>query len=212
MPDPFINQAMNKFGVLQTNTVDGQPKVTSIFPYLKYTWDVTVTLDAPVTGEARPADTTITAKTVELPRWTIDSQVINAYNHKTVVQTKLNFEPITMTFYDQQDDAFEKLLWDFVKGQFDPIDGAKRRHFQPMTIKIRMHKLHKGAMDSDEDAKIYILTNAFMVDAQHDTLDYSASDPILWTCTFRYENIQVYGGGTGIAGTADTTTTINTGQ
>jgi hypothetical protein len=146
----------------------------------------------------------IVLKTCELPRFTIDSQVINQYNNKSVVQTKLNWEPITMSFYDQQNDGFESFLWNYVKGQFDAPNGSKKPAILPLEVKIRMHKLSKGPMsgkqednatytfgDSDDASKSYYLAPAWIVDAQHDTLDYSTSEAVLWTITLRYESVTV---------------------
>jgi hypothetical protein len=148
--------------------------------YLKYAWEVQISNTD--ISSAPP----LVAKTCELPRWTAETQVVNVYNHKTIVQTKLNYEPITMSFYDQVNGAAEKLIWDYVKGQFDSTDGSKKADFQPLTIKITMKTL---SGDGTPD-KVYTLKNAFITDAQHDTLDYATSDVVLWTITVRYEDIE----------------------
>lgn len=148
--------------------------------YLKYAWEVQISNSD--INSAPP----LVAKTCELPRWTAETQIVNVYNHKTIVQTKLNYEPITMSFYDQVNGAAEKLIWDFVKGQFDPTDGSKKADFQPLTIKITMKTL---SGDGTAD-KVYTLKNVFITDAQHDTLDYSTSDVVLWTITVRYEDLE----------------------
>lgn len=148
--------------------------------YLKYAWEVQISNSD--INSAPP----LVAKTCELPRWTAETQIVNVYNHKTIVQTKLNYEPITMSFYDQVNGAAEKLIWDFVKGQFDPTDGSKKADFKPLTIKITMKTL---SGDGTAD-KVYTLKNVFITDAQHDTLDYSTSDVVLWTITVRYEDLE----------------------
>lgn len=148
--------------------------------YMKYAWEVQIS-DADI-NSAPP----LVAKTCELPRWTAETQIVNAYNHKTIVQTRLNYEPITLSFYDQVNGAAEKLIWDYVKGQFDATDGSKKVGFQPLTIKITMKTL---SGDGTAD-KVYTLRNVFITDAQHDTLDYSTSDVVLWTITVRYEDLE----------------------
>ena len=140
----------------------------------------------PATGEqGLDSAPSIVARTCELPRWSTDTQIVNVYNHKTLVQTKLTFEPITMTFYDQANGAIEKLLWTHAKGQFDGTDGSKKAGQSPLTITIKMKNLSGSGPD-----KTYKLSNAYITDAQHDTLDYSASDPVLWTITIRYEDLE----------------------
>ncbi|CAB4241503.1 hypothetical protein UFOVP71_41 [uncultured Caudovirales phage] len=138
----------------------------------------------PSTGEqGLQSSPTVIAKTCELPRWSTDTQIVNVYNHKTLVQTKLTYEPITITFYDQAGGGVEKLIWTHVRGQFDGSDGSKAPKKSPLTITIKMKNLSQGA------DKVYTLKNAYITDAQHDTLDYSASDAVLWTITVRYEDL-----------------------
>lgn len=155
------------------------------FPYLKFAWEVEMSVGSG--GESTGLFSTgpLVAKSCELPRFSIETQVVNAYNHKTIVQTKMNYEPITMTFYDQTNDVAESLIWDFVKGQFDPSDASKKPGIAPMTVTIKMKNLSGEGED-----KVYTLLNAYITDAQHDTLDYSTSDPIVWTITLRYEDLQ----------------------
>ena len=140
----------------------------------------------PATGEqGLSSSPTVVAKTCELPRWSTDTQIVNVYNHKTLVQTKLTYEPITITFYDQVGGGVEKLIWTHVKGQFDSSDGSKAAKKSPLTIVITMKNLSRQGPD-----KVYTLKNAYITDAQHDTLDYSSSDVILWTITVRYEDLE----------------------
>lgn len=40
------------------------------------------------------------AKTVSLPKFNIQNKVLNAYNRKNIVQERVNYDPITMTFHD----------------------------------------------------------------------------------------------------------------
>lgn len=160
------------------------------FPFIKFAW--TVEIQVGNSGEAKGINSTgpLVAKTCELPRFSVETQVVNVYNHKTIVQTKMNYEPITMTFYDQTNGTAEKLIWEFVKGQFDPSDVSKKPGNLPLTVIITLKNL---SGDDDGEDKIYTLKNAYIVDAQHDTLDYSTSDPVLWTLTLRYEDLEVSG-------------------
>jgi hypothetical protein len=153
------------------------------YVFLKYAW--TLKISDKDLDSAPP----LVAKTCELPRWSVETQVVNVYNHKTIVQTKLNYEPITMSFYDQVNGTAERLMWDYVKGQFDDTDGSKTPNYAPLTIEISMKDLSGEGIGD----KVYTLTDAFITDAQHDTLDYSTSDVVLWTITVRYENLKVSG-------------------
>lgn len=171
--------------------------VSERYPYYKHTWIASFEFDGGndlVEGFSEEDAASITLRSFEAPRMTIDTQVVNAYNHKTLVQTKLNWEPITITFYDQQNDAVEKLIWSFVKGQFDPTDGSKAPKRLPLKVTIKMHKFSGGDLAAAEPNKTYVLENAYIVDAQHDTLDYSTADAVLWTVSIRFENLTWVGG------------------
>lgn len=157
------------------------------FPFIKFAWEVELQVG---TDESKGLSSTgpLIAKTCELPRFSIDSQIVNVYNHKTIVQTKLNYEPITMTFYDQTNGTAESLIWSYIKKQFDSTDGSRKAGVledMPLTVTITLKNLSGEGND-----KVYVLKNAYIVDGQHDTLDYSTSDPILWTLTLRYEDLE----------------------
>jgi hypothetical protein len=187
------NYATQRFGIDEfrqyKSKTNYQSLVSNKYPYLKYTWKATFlyTLDSlctPVTTED------LTLKTFELPRWTTDTQVVNAYNHKTIVQTRLNWEPITISFYDQQNDAVDSFIWSFVRGQFDPSDASKAARHTPFDVMISMHRNSNGPLViASNSSKDYLLRNCYIIDATHDTLDYSQSDVVLWTITLRYEDL-----------------------
>lgn len=157
------------------------------FPFIKFAWQVEIQVG---TDESKGLASTgpLVAKTCELPRFSIETQVVNSYNHKTIVQTKMNYEPITMTFYDQTNGTAESLIWSYVKKQFDSTDASRKAGVlddMPLTVTITLKNLSGEGAD-----KVYVLKNAYIVDAQHDTLDYGTSDPVLWTLTLRYEDLE----------------------
>ena len=43
-------------------------------------------------------------KSVELPKFKIDTQVLNQYNRKRVTQSKIHYEPARIVFHDDQSD------------------------------------------------------------------------------------------------------------
>lgn len=177
--------------------------VSNQYPYYKYTWVATFEFDKKEDDGSSPiVAENITLKTFELPRWTADTQIVNVYNHKTLVQTKLSWEPITITFYDQQNDEVDRLIWNYVKGQFDPRDGSKAPRIKPLKITVELHKFSEGGISVAEN-KTYIMEDVYIIDAQHDTLDYSTSDPVLWTISVRFENLTWIGGFEGDAGTSN---------
>jgi hypothetical protein len=45
------------------------------------------------------------AKSVDMPRFTINSETVNQYNRRTIVQTKLTYSPLNITFHDDMANA-----------------------------------------------------------------------------------------------------------
>ena len=54
------------------------------------------------------------AKTVDLPKFTIATETLNQYNKKTIVQTKITYNPINIVFHDDMDN----MITDFWKNYY----------------------------------------------------------------------------------------------
>lgn len=55
----------------------------------------------------------LAVKTVQLPKYTFDTHVMNQYNRKRVVQTKLRYDPINITFHDDNNNLIRKLWYNY---------------------------------------------------------------------------------------------------
>ena len=51
----------------------------------------------------------LAVKTVQLPKYTFDLAVLNQYNRKRIVQTKIKYDPINITFHDDNANFIRKL-------------------------------------------------------------------------------------------------------
>jgi hypothetical protein len=140
--------------------------------------------------------------------YSVDTQIMNQYNKKRVVQTRLNYEPITVAFYDTFDSEWHTLMSDYLAHYFNGGNGIVRRtilegsstvdpnfetdlgftpnadrYFFP-SIKI----IQNGYKDAYRETK---LINPTITNMQGDALDYSDSNPVMYTVTFQPESIQV---------------------
>jgi len=52
-------------------------------------------------------------KTVDLPKYAIQTETLNQYNRKRIVQTKINYEPINITFHDDGGDLMRNLWYNY---------------------------------------------------------------------------------------------------
>lgn len=53
------------------------------------------------------------AKSVQLPRFNIDTEIKNQYNRKRIVQTKINYEPIEVVFHDDGSDIVRNMWYNY---------------------------------------------------------------------------------------------------
>ena len=51
----------------------------------------------------------------DLPSFAFDTQTLNQYNRKRIIQTKVNWNPINIRFYDTRDNKFQKVMEEYFK-------------------------------------------------------------------------------------------------
>jgi len=55
----------------------------------------------------------LAVKTVQLPKFTVDVATMNQYNRKRLVQTKIKYDPISITFHDDNSGLIRKLWYTY---------------------------------------------------------------------------------------------------
>jgi hypothetical protein len=55
----------------------------------------------------------LAVKTVDLPKFTVDSEVLNQYNRKRIVQKGIKYDPINVTFHDDSGDNIRELWYQY---------------------------------------------------------------------------------------------------
>jgi len=63
-------------------------------------------------------------KSVNLPNYTVDVKVQNNYNKKELIQTKLNYGEIAVTFHDDQSEVVRNLWYDYYTHYYRDNDGG----------------------------------------------------------------------------------------
>jgi hypothetical protein len=67
-------------------------------------------------------ETGLLAKAVELPKFTMGTKTLNAYNRKNIVQTHIQYDPINITFHDDAADTVTKFWNDYYTYYFRDSD------------------------------------------------------------------------------------------
>lgn len=145
-------------------------------------------------------------RTIELPKYSIETEVINSWNVRQLIPTKIVFEPITISFTDTLDNRFQQFIRKYmaiVSGNFVEITSGFRYNFDDIGIKlletnkdcpidkIVITRFYGADGDRIElnNKSITTLWRPKIIDVQHDTLDYSASEAVTWQISLRYESV-----------------------
>ena len=91
-------------------------------PRFKFLFHVSFTLNVqqiPALRGAISNDDIVTysylVKTTDLPKYTIANDTLNQYNRKRIIQTKIDYDPINMTFHDDGGDNSRNLWYNYFK-------------------------------------------------------------------------------------------------
>jgi hypothetical protein len=99
------------------------PKFSHLY-FVTFNYNDNVIRDAAWAGSGSK-DVGLLVRQVSLPKFKISTETINQYNRKTVVQTKLNYEPVSMEFHDDNSEITTGLWKNYYKYYFtDGIYGG----------------------------------------------------------------------------------------
>jgi hypothetical protein len=145
-------------------------------------------------------------KKCDLPKFTISTETLNQYNRKKIVQNKVDYTPVNITFHDDRL-GVTRQLWEnyfayyyadstvakqagaynrtamaassFVKTPYGFDNNSSIPFFQKITIYQMANKQYAS----------YTLINPVITVWNHDTLDYGSSVPAEQSMTVAYEAV-----------------------
>jgi hypothetical protein len=145
---------------------------------------------------------------IDMPKFKITTETENQYNRKTVVQTKLEYQPVSITFHDDNSEITNGLWKNYYKYYYadslygdrangirdgfndtkytlvDNAYGLSNEQKLPFFDSIDMFVLHQGQFTE------MTLINPLVTSWDHDSLDQSQSNNILKNkMTVSYENV-----------------------
>jgi len=161
-------------------------------------------------------------KTAQLPNYTMDITELHQYNRKRYVQTKINYQPVTITLHDDGSDVIRSMWANYMMYYYNDSDygydgqGSNSPEYNSRNIYDDLRNINNWGYDGSgfaggvkppffKDIKIYglnrnnftsyTLINPIISSFQHDTFDYSAGNGIMQhSMTFNYEAVK-YGRG-----------------
>ena len=155
-------------------------------------------------------------KTASLPKYTIDTKTLNAYNRPNIVQNKIKYNDVTITFHDDSADVIRDFWYDYMSHYYRDSDYSEsfykqntkynlqqseawgylpakynnRGAEQRILDSIRIYSLHQKRFTE------YVLINPMITSFSHGQHNYSETTGILEnSMTLSYETV-IYNYGT----------------
>jgi hypothetical protein len=136
---------------------------------------------------------------VAMPSFVYRTQTLNNYNNKSVVQTGIDYTPITLTAYDTKDAVFENFLKKYANHYFtgpmnddsyvEWLNSPKGFDLKTTNHYIKMMTITR--LDTSEQENVIEIFHPFIQNADADTLDYSDSSPTTFRVTLAYEGYRI---------------------
>lgn len=155
----------------------------------------------------------VLVKTAELPKFNIQTDTLNQYNRKKITQVKVDYQPITIKFHDDNSNVVRD-LWEYyfsyhysdsIMAKYDPIRYAAYSRNAMDDVTGKPSSLYRYGYDtgnlfrffnsieifqmSRQEWSKYVLVNPVILSWNHDSLDYSSSQPGEQTMTIGYEAV-----------------------
>ena len=99
----------------RTNAYELKPRFKFLF-HVQFTLNVEeiqALKNSKVFGPTQISTLSLAVKTVDLPKYNIDVATLNQYNRKRIVQTKINYEPVNITFHDDGGDNIREMWYQY---------------------------------------------------------------------------------------------------
>lgn len=143
-------------------------------------------------------------KEVELPRFQMDVKKYNAYNRTNLVQSKINYETLTLSFHDDMADVVRGLWYayydhyygdakqpesvytaDYKYSSTKPLPfGYSSDMITPFFTAIRIYQLHQKQFSE------FTLINPIITNWAHGRHNSSSSDPVDASMTVQFETVK----------------------
>lgn len=101
--------------VFRTNAYELKPRFKFLF-HVVFTLNldqIPALRNSKIFGASEIYNLSLAVKTIDLPKYKIDTHTLNQYNRKRVVQTKINYEPVSVTFHDDSGDNIRELWYQY---------------------------------------------------------------------------------------------------
>ncbi len=125
----YFGRVLRNYSDMAFGTVTEYGKTLTEVPRLKFQFVVEFRTTLGIGGGDKNyremiKDLSLVVQSVELPSFQFDTQTLNQYNRKRIIQTKMNWNPISISFHDTRDNKWLNVWKEYMK--FHYKDGRER--------------------------------------------------------------------------------------
>lgn len=173
---------------------------TDLVPRSKYNFKVSMTHRTPAALGGLTTTDFERISSVSMPGLSVKTNTLNQYNRKRVVQTGIEYAPITMLAYDDRRGDFEKFLKEYTEyyyaGSMNYGDSFVAFNNAQSGTKLQDNKnfitqFTIERVNSASDTSFIKVYNPMITNIDADTLDYSDSGLVQYRITFMYEGYDI---------------------
>lgn len=185
----------------------------SLIPKSQFLFHVYIELNVALSQDPEEKTFSILVKSVELPKFSVETKNFNAYNRPNIVQTKIKYESITIKFHDDSNNIIRNLWQNYYQFYYQDSklgvdNGAPAQRYlfahkykQELPVNfgykpngefseqanlinnIRIYSLHGGQYS------LYVLVNPIITKFKHSSHDYEQSTLLEHEMTVDFETV-----------------------
>ena len=210
LPNKYLYSSRTTFGDYQHGRRVFADNQNELIPKFSFLYHVYFDINTSATTAANNLKTKtlgLMVKSVDLPKFTMQTKDLNAYNQHVVVQTGIKYEPVSIQFHDDSADLVREFWYNYMtyyygdasntitsyhtyqqdryrsrtsqQFGYSPRDTASPRFLNS----VKLYSMSKGYYSE------YILVNPTIDSWQHGTHQAGQSDFIGHTLRLKYETV-----------------------
>ncbi len=146
-------------------------------------------------------------KTAEPPKPNFDTEIVDQYNKRRIIQKKITWDPVTITFHDDMDSQIYHVLMDYMSYNYKEFSNDSKRDWTLDTVtnlindvdwglRTNLDKYYFDTIDiiwmaSGRGTQI-VMENPVITNIQFDQLDFSdGTTPLEISITLEYEGVRI---------------------
>lgn len=197
--------------IFTSNGYELAPKHSFLF-YARFTLNSEINQEG-IFPNNKAKNVNVLVKRFTMPKFTVENKTLNAYNRPNIIQTKMKYDPVQITFHDDAGDNLRKFWYDYYSYYYRDSDYNESVYRQNTKYAYRQNKdwgYNPNRADKSDQHLIskielfsfhnkrfsqFTLLNPIITSFSHGEHDYSnATGTLEGSMTVAYESVTYTGG------------------